>query len=161
MGVIKSKDGDLNLGVAGDGQWRSLCDAIDRADLKHHPEFAADPDRYRNRPLVWETLRPIFATRTTAEWIDLLEEHGVPAGPIYKVDEMFEEPQIQHLGIVQGVTHPARGHIHLVGQPVTLSRTPALIDTPTPDAGEHTDEVLGELGIDTDRIAALKADGVV
>ena len=109
----------------------------------------------------WAVLKPIFAEKTTAEWLQILEAHGVPAGPIYTVDEMFGDPQVRHTGIVQSVDHYARGETQLVGQPINLSRTPAALDTAAPDAGEHSDEVLTGLGISADEIAALREAGVI
>ena len=89
MGVIATKDGFLNLGVGAEGQWKDMCTAIGREDLRDHPDFATMQDRYRNRPACWDALAPVFAEKTTAEWLDIMEAHGVPAGPIYRVDEMF------------------------------------------------------------------------
>ena len=161
MGVIATADGFLNLGVGGEGQWRALCEAIERPDLTDHPDFATMADRYRNRPQCWEALKPIFATRTSAEWLDLLERHGVPAGPIYHIDEMFADEQVHHLGIAQTVSHHARGDVRLIGQPVTLSRTPAALEAAAPDAGAHTDEVLAEFGLDAEEIRRLRESGAV
>ena len=85
----------------------------------------------------------------------------MPAGPIYRMNEVFDDPQVQHLGIAQSVTHSERGEVQLVGQPVDLSRTPASLRTATPEAGEHTDEVLSDYGIDAGRISALRASGAI
>ena len=118
-------------------------------------------DRTTNRAEIWGFLRPIFATKTTTEWIDLLDGCGVPAGPIYTMEEVFDDPQVQHLGMAQSVEHPVRGNVRLVAQPVDLSRTPASIVSATPDAGEHTDEILNEFGISADRIASLRSNGAI
>jgi crotonobetainyl-CoA:carnitine CoA-transferase CaiB-like acyl-CoA transferase len=161
MGVIETKDGFINIAVGGDGQWRSLCDAIGRPELTEDPAYATGQKRLENRPEVWAILRPIFAEKSSAEWLDLLEQIDVPAGPIYKVDEMFEDPQVRHLGIAQSVLHPVRGETRLIGQPLVLSRTPASLDTASPDPGEHTDEILADLGLDQALIAELRAKRVV
>ncbi|MEO1491349.1 MAG: CaiB/BaiF CoA-transferase family protein [Pseudomonadota bacterium] len=161
MGVIATEDGYLNLGVGAEGQWRGLCSAIEREDLADHPDFATMELRYANRPACWAVLEPIFATRTTAAWMDVLEAHSVPAGPIYTVDEVFEDPQVKHSGIVQSVEHHARGKVDLVGQPVTLSRTPAQLSCASPDPGEHSDEVLAEFGFSTGEICALRGADVL
>ncbi len=161
MGVVATKDGHINLGVGGDGQWRSLCDAIGRPDLKGAAEFATADDRYENRAACWAVLKPIFAEKTSAQWIDILEDNGVPAGPIYDVGEMFDDPQVRHLGIAAPVHHHARGNVRVVGQPLVLSRTPASIDTAAPDAGEHTETILKEIGLDDGRIAELRSKGAV
>jgi crotonobetainyl-CoA:carnitine CoA-transferase CaiB-like acyl-CoA transferase len=161
MGVIETKDGFINIAVGGDGQWRSLCDAIGRPEVAEDPAYATMQKRLENRPEVWAILRPVFAEKSSAEWLDLLERIDVPAGPIYKVDEMFEDPQVRHLGIAQSVPHPVRGETRLIGQPLVLSRTPASLDTASPDPGEHTDEILADLGLDQALIAELRAKRVV
>jgi len=159
--VIETSDGFINIAVGGDGQWRDLCIALARPELVDHPDYATVQNRFKSRPAVWALLQPIFAEKTSAEWLDLLEEANVPAGPIYKVDEMFEDPQVRHLGIAQTVNHHARGDVEIIGQPLVLDRTPASIDVAAPDAGEHTDEILQEMGLTEEHIAQLKANGVV
>ncbi|MBI2017292.1 MAG: CoA transferase, partial [Candidatus Rokubacteria bacterium] len=90
-----------------------------------------------------------------------LNAAGVPSGPIYNIKQVFEDPQIQHLGMAQPVRHPERGEILVQGLPATLSRTPGAIRRPAPRHGEHTDEILRELGYSAEDIAALKKDGAV
>ena len=106
-------------------------------------------------------LEAVTATKSSAEWIAILNEAGVPSGPIYHIDETFADPQVKHLGIAQPVEHPILGKIDLVGQAVTLSRTPSALRTATPERGEHTDDVLRELGYDAASIERLRADGVI
>ena len=161
MGVVATSDGHINLGVGGDGHWRALCAALDQPEWAENPDFARMEDRTARRDEVWSLLRPIFATRTSAEWIAILDEHDVPAGPIYRMNEVFDDPQVQHLAMAQTVRHRVRGDIRLVAQPIDLSRTPASLATATPDPGEHTDEVLSEFGITAERIAALRASGAI
>ena len=161
MGVLKTADGYINIGVGGDGQWRALCKALERPDLASSPDYATLADRFRNRPKLMEQLSLIFATRSSADWLERLESVGVPAGPIYKLDEVFADPQVQHLGIAVPCHHPERGDIRIVGQPVELSRTPADIVSMTPELGEHTDQVLRELGYADPDIQRLRAGKVV
>lgn len=161
MGVVATSDGHINLGVGGDGQWQALCTALDQPEWAENLDYARMEDRTARRDEVWSLLRPIFATRTSAEWIAILDEHDVPAGPIYRMNEVFDDPQVQHLAMAQTVRHPVRGDIRLVAQPFDLSRTPASLVTAAPDAGEHTDEVLSEFGITAERIAALRASGAI
>jgi crotonobetainyl-CoA:carnitine CoA-transferase CaiB-like acyl-CoA transferase len=156
MGVLPTSDGFINIGVGGEGQWRSFCKAISREDLIAHVDYATMETRFKNRPGLAHELEPLFKTRTSAHWIALMQEFEVPVGPIYKMDEMFADPQVQHLGIAETVNHPVRGDIELVGQPVTLSRTPARIATAIPEKGAHTDEILGEFGFSATEIADLK-----
>ena len=161
MGVVATSDGHINLGVGGDGQWRALCDALSASEWGSNTAYASMDDRTKHRAEIWGFLRPIFATKTTTDWIELLDTCGVPAGPIYTMEEVFDDPQVQHLGMAQSVEHPVRGNVRLVAQPVDLSRTPASIVTATPDAGEHTDEILNEFGVSAKRIASLRRNGAI
>ena len=161
MGVAETADGYINIGVGGDKQWRSLCEAMDLPDLGGDERYATAEQRAECRAEIWAVLRPVFRQKTSEEWLAALEEHSVPAGPIYRMDEMFADPQVRHLGMAQPVDHHARGRVEIVGQPVTLNRTPARLYAATPEAGEHTDEVLSEIGLSSDEIADLRAADAV
>lgn len=161
MGVLPTKDGFINIGVGGEGQWRNLCVALAREDLAEHPDFVTQEQRFANRPKLKAVLDPIFATETSEFWLKKLEEHHVPAGPIYRMNEVFDDPQVRHLALAQPVFHPVRGDIRLVGEPVTLSRTPASLVSAIPERGEHTDDILAEAGFDSATIAQLKSKQVV
>ena len=161
MGVMKTANGYINIGVGGDGQWRALCKALERADLAACPDYATLADRFRNRPKLMPLLDAIFLTQTSDLWLDKLEAAGVPAGPIYKMDEVFADPQVQELGIAVPCHHETRGDIAIVGQPVTLSRTPPEIVTMTPEAGEHTEEVLRGLNYSDADIQRLRDAKIV
>ena len=106
-------------------------------------------------------LAELFATETSAHWLALLERHGVPCGPIYKMDEVFADPQVRHLNMAEAVTHPELGEIELVAQPLVLSRTPAKMMYPLPAKGAQTDDVLHEAGYDEADIARLRQAQVV
>jgi crotonobetainyl-CoA:carnitine CoA-transferase CaiB-like acyl-CoA transferase len=161
MGVLRSADGHVNVGVGGEGQWKGFCRAITREDLIAHPDYADAKLRFRNRPALMALLAEVFRTRTTADWLERLETEGVPAGPIYRMDEVFSDPQVVHLGMAVPIRHHARGDIRLIAQPLEMSRTPPAIETTAPEAGEHTDEVLAEAGLSPDEIARLRAAGIV
>nr|WP_245263312.1 CaiB/BaiF CoA-transferase family protein [Azorhizobium doebereinerae] len=161
MGVVETADGFINLAVGGDGQWRDLCRAIQRSDLAAHPDYATQPQRLAHREAVWALLTPIFAADTSANWLARLEEVGVPAGPIYRMDEVFEDPQVRHLNVAQSVAHPRLGAVTLVGQPIGLSRTPPAMVAPLSDKGADCDAILAEIGIDAGRIATLRSEGII
>ena len=161
MGVLRTRDGYINIGVGGEGQWAALCRVLDRPDLAANPDFAVQDERFRNRPALMAELATIFALSDSAEWLERLAAEGVPAGPIYKVDEMFADPQVEHLGIARPVQHPELGDIRLVGQPIDMSRTPAAITSPTPDPGAHSDAILRSVGLDDAGIAGLRSEGIV
>ncbi len=152
MGVLETADGYINIGVGGEDQWKNFCKAIERIDLMDHPEFASLQQRFDNRPKLGAVLAPLMKQHSSAHWLGLFERHDVPAGPIYRMDEVFADPQVQHLGIVARVSHPARGEIDLVGQPLALSRTPSAVVSAIPDKGEHTHDVLREAGYAPDEI---------
>jgi len=161
MGVVATADGFINIGVGGDGQWRALCEALERPDLAADADYATGELRLRHRPKLMALLKEIFKTRGSADWLARLEQQGVPAGPIYRLDEVFADPQVAHLGIAAPLAHPVRGTTRVVGEPVTLSRTPARIVSPLPEAGTHTDELLREIGCGADEIARWRAARMV
>jgi crotonobetainyl-CoA:carnitine CoA-transferase CaiB-like acyl-CoA transferase len=146
MGVFATADGFINIGVGGDGQWHALCRSLERPDLDSDPVYATLEGRFRNRPRLTAILIDIFKQKPSADWLAKLENAGVPAGPIYGVDEVFADPQVEHLGMAVPLQHPRRGAIAVVGQPITLSRTPASVVSTLPEAGEHSTEILREAG---------------
>jgi len=159
--AYRTADGYINLGASGDGMWTRLCQAMGRPDLLDRQEFATAPGRAQNRASLNAELDRTLATRTSAEWIAILNEAGVPTGPIYSVDQVFADPQVQHIEAAAGVKHPTLGEIRVVNQAAKLSRTPATMATATPALGEHTDEVLRELGLPDTEIADLRSRRVI
>jgi crotonobetainyl-CoA:carnitine CoA-transferase CaiB-like acyl-CoA transferase len=160
-GVFQTSDGYINIASAGEEIFGRLCKALDNPELAEHPDYKTGRSRSDNRKALNAAIEAVTKTRTSAEWIDRLNKAGVPSGPIYKMNEVFADPQVKHLGIAQTVHHKTLGDIELIGQAVTLSRTPSRLKTASPDAGEHTDAILGELGCSAGDIAALKQKGVV
>jgi crotonobetainyl-CoA:carnitine CoA-transferase CaiB-like acyl-CoA transferase len=156
-----TSDGYLNVGASGDGMWTRLCQAIGRPDLLERPEFQGQPTRAKNRAALNAELNTTLATRPSGAWISILNEAGVPCGPIYNVDQVFADPQVQHIEAAAAVKHPKLGEIRLVNQAAKLSRTPATMATATPELGEHTDEVLRELELTDAQIADLRARRVI
>jgi crotonobetainyl-CoA:carnitine CoA-transferase CaiB-like acyl-CoA transferase len=161
MGVVQTADGYINIGVAGQGQWRAFCDAIGAPDLADHPHYDCQETRLRNRDALKTRLAAIFATKPSRDWLTILEDAHVPAGPIYKMDEVFADPQVQHLGIAVPVADPQRGTVRLVGPPIELSRTPAAVTSLLPPAGADNDEILAELGLARDEIDTLRKEQVI
>ena len=115
----------------------------------------------KNRDILNELIEAITRGKTSAEWIDKLNAEGVPCGPIYKMNEVFADPQVKHLGIARKVHSNVLGDIEVVGQAIELSRTPWSVRTASPELGEHTDAVLAELGYGAADIAALREKKVV
>jgi formyl-CoA transferase len=160
-GVFKTTDGHINIASAGQEMFARFCRAAGLESLLSDAEFSTPKARYKNRDKLNAIMEEVTATQSSAEWIDIMNKAGVPCGPIHRIDEVFADPQVQHLGIVQPVDHPALGRLDLVGQAVTLSRTPSHLRNATPERGEQTDEILGELGYSHDTIARFRRDGVV
>lgn len=161
MGVLPTADGHINIGVGGEAQWADLCRAIGRADLKDHPDYAVQDLRLRHRAELMAELAAIFATRTSHEWIDLLARHNVPAGPIYAMDQVFADPQVEHVQMAAPLAHAQLGDIRLVATPITLSRTPASVRRAAADPGGDSAEILAELGIGTEEREQLRHAGVI
>lgn len=156
-----TQNGAINIAVAGDGIWRKLCDAIDRPDWKDDPRFKTNKDRRDNRVELNDLMAGIVAQKTSGAWVDLLTEAGVPCGPIYKIDDMFADPQVQHLGVAQPLETDPFGATLAMGQPVALTRTPSTLTTAPPTRGQHTAELLEELGIPAAEHDALTQKSVI
>jgi len=159
-GVFKTADGHINVACAGQKIWERFCEAVD-APWNAQPEYATPAARLKNRDALNAEIDKIMMHRTSAEWVDALNEKGVPCGPIYSIDQVFADPQVKHLDIAQNLTKPNGETLTVVGQPVELSRTPSSIAAPPPEIGEHTDEVLKELGYSENEITQLRKGNAV
>lgn len=164
MGVVRTADGFINIAVGGEGQWKVFCPAIGYPELRDDPRYATQDVRLKNRPALNALLAGIFATRPSAEWLVALEDAGVPAGPIYMMNEVFADPQVQHLGMAVRVPKAPGSDgagLTLVGQPVDLSRTPSAFTRLLPDAGADNDDILKTIGLNEDELAALRRERVI
>jgi crotonobetainyl-CoA:carnitine CoA-transferase CaiB-like acyl-CoA transferase len=154
-GVFKTKDGYINLATAGQKTWQRFCEAVGATALMRKPEYQSPEARSKNRDALGAEIDNYLAGQTSAEWVERLNKAGVPCGPIYSIDQVFADPQVQHLGIAQSVTMKDKSKMRLIGQPVGLSRTPSRLATRPPDLGEHTNAILKEFGFNARDIAAL------
>ncbi|SFH64902.1 CaiB/BaiF CoA transferase family protein [Albimonas pacifica] len=161
MGVYPTRDGSMNIAVTGARMWRDFCAVIGRPELADDPRYATGPKRLENREALNALVREITRTRTTEDLRSALEAAAIPCGPIYGIDEVFEDPQVRHLGLVGEVEHPVRGRLKVLNQPLRMSGAEPVLDRPTPEAGQHTVEVLAELGLDAEAIRGLKERKVV
>jgi crotonobetainyl-CoA:carnitine CoA-transferase CaiB-like acyl-CoA transferase len=155
-----TRDGFVNVAVGSEGLWHRFCEALD-LPIASDRRFATNADRVHNRETLVELLGPVFARRTTADWVERLLQAGVPAGPIYRMNEVMEDPQVHHRKMVVEVEHPRAGRVRVNGVPVKFSETPGEVAAPPPILGEHTEAVLRELGVDEAEFAALRHDGVI
>jgi len=161
-GMFQTADGYINVAASGDNLWRRFCEAAGARDLLEDPDFATVASRARNRPALIAHLNEIMRRHPSAYWVELLSKAGVPCGPINTIDQTFADPQVQHLGIAKPISHPKLGPQRVVGQPIHMSRYSQPDELrPTPEQGEHTDEVLLELGYDAAAIARLHESGII
>lgn len=161
MGLFEASDGMFNLGASGEGNWVRLCKLIARPDWLSDPEFANETLRVQHRERLNAELAKIFKSKTVVQWVDALNEVGVPTGPVYTVPQMFEDVQVKHLGVTTSLMTNFGKEMHYITQPVTLERTPSKVVAPAPEWGEHTDEVLAEAGYNAQEIRQFHEDAVV
>ena len=159
--AVRASDGYLALGAANQRAWEQLCVVIGRRDLLAEPRFATNAERTRHQQELADILEEVFATKPVAEWLSDLEQAGVPAGPVYDIEQVYHDPQVLARDMVVDLEHPTAGLTKAIGLPVKLSRTPGQIRRPAPTLGQHTDEVLRELGLSPEAILALRERQVV
>ena len=160
-GVFKTADGHINIAAAGDIIWERLCKVLELPDMAVNPDFASAADRSENRDAVNAEIEKRTVGKTSAEWIDLLNEAGIPCGPIYFIDQVFDDEQVKHIGMKHLVEHPELGKFNVLGQAITMSHHKPRTGVATPMRGQHTDEVLTELGFGAEEIADLRNREVI
>ncbi|MFZ0104981.1 MAG: CaiB/BaiF CoA-transferase family protein [Pseudolabrys sp.] len=156
-GVFKTSDGYLNIAVAGAVIWERFCSAVGRPEWVTSADYKTGKLRLQNRDTLNAEIDKVTATKSSAQWVEIFNKVGVPCGPIYSIDQVFADPQVQHLGIAQESARSDGSRLGLVGQPFKLSRTPSKIAARPPNLSEHTDEVLKEFGFAEKDIAELRA----
>lgn len=161
MGCFESSDGYVNIAGPSGRLLTAFCDAVGLPDLPDDPRFDTTAKRTRHREELNDLVSERLRTRTTREWVEILNEAGVPCGPVYRVDEVFADPQVRHLGLTQSVEHPDLGQLALVRNAVDMATTAPTVRTPTPDPGDHTAAILDELGLTDDEITELRRAGAI
>lgn len=159
--VFPTEDGWIAIGAANQRNWERLASALNRPDLLHNPLFTTNSDRMAHLPTLVETLTATLKMRKTEEWLQLLEEAGVPSGPVLSLDQVYQHPQIRARQMDIGIQHPIAGHVHAIGFPVKYSGTPGQIYRPAPVLGQHTSQILESLGISPEEYHQLEASGVI
>ena len=160
MGCFASADGYVNIGAAGGRLLDNLCHVIGLPGIPGDPRFDSSANRSANRAELNALIAERLRARTTAEWVEALNQAGVPCGPVYRMDEVFADPQVEHLAMTEPVQHPALGRLDILRNAVRMTGAPATVRTPSPDAGDHTAEVLAELGYPQAEIDRLREQGV-
>lgn len=158
--AVEARDRQLVVAVGNDQQFQRFCDLLGLPDLAHDPRFATNPARVANRAALLAIIAPVLRTREADEWIALLWERGIPGGPINSVDRVFQDPQVRHREMVQEMDHPTAGKVAQVGIPIKFSETPGALRRHPPLLGEHTADVLAELGFSETEMVGLMASGV-
>lgn len=158
---MPSADGYFILAVGNDGQFRRFCQVAGHEDWADDPRFATNRDRVANREALHALIEPMTRQRASSEWLKELEAVGVPCGPINDVGQAFDEPTAKARGLKETVQHAFAGPLQIAGSPLWLDGAHLGARLAPPVLGQHTDEILGELGLDADRIAALRQSGAV
>jgi formyl-CoA transferase/CoA:oxalate CoA-transferase len=159
--VFKAQDKYIILAVGTEKLWASFCDALELDHLKNDPRFATNPDRNKNREELVALLDGLFATQPADVWIDKLKTTGIPVGPINTIAETLAHPQHRARNFIVELEHPVIGMVKSMGNPVRMSATPASYRLAPPTLGQHTDEILTDLGYSAATVTALHQQDVV
>ena len=160
-GVFKTLDGSINLAVAGETIWKRFAEAIDKEQWLQMEEFKDAKSRLKNRDYLNQLIEEVTVTKTSNEWVEMLEKVGVPCGPINSIDKVFDDPQVKHLGIAQEIETIPFGDTKLVGQPFNLSRSSSSMKRRPPEKGEHNEDVFGDLGFSAEELDNLKKKNII
>ncbi|MDI6772612.1 MAG: CoA transferase [bacterium] len=159
--AFRTRDGYVNVAVGSEAIWGRFVVAMGAPEMADDPRFRANPDRVAHREALIARLEELFAARATADWVAVLEEAGVPCGPIYLLSDLFSDPQVHQRAMVVEMDHPRAGRIRQTGVPVKLSATPGRIVSPPPVLGEHTAAILAELGYDAEAVEGMRRAGAI
>ena len=160
-GVFKTLDGSINLAVAGETIWKRFVEAIDKEQWLQMEEFKDAKSRLKNRDHLNQLIEEVTITKTSNEWVEMLEKVGVPCGPINSIDKVFDDPQVKHLSIAQEIETIPFGYTKLVGQPFNLSRSSSSMKRRPPEKGEHNEDVFGDLGFSAEELDDLKEKNII
>jgi len=160
-GVFRTSDGYINIACSGDVMWERLCEVLGAAELFDDPDYADGAARLTNRDALNAAIESYTVKRESNELVETMNTAGVPCGPIYSIDEVFADPQVQHLGMNRTVEHVTLGPMDVVGNAIVMDGAPAMTYSATPERGQHTDEVLAEFGYSESEIRALSEGGVI
>jgi crotonobetainyl-CoA:carnitine CoA-transferase CaiB-like acyl-CoA transferase len=161
MGAFPTADGHVNIAPIGEAMWRRLCGVLGHPEWAEDPRFADPPARSRNRHALAEAIAAVTRQRTAAHWVEALNAVEIACGPVYTMDQVFSDPQVQHLGMAETVEHPRLGPIGLVAQPIRMSRSEGHVRTAAPDLGAQSEAILNAFGFDARAVADLREKRVI
>ncbi len=161
QGVFETSDGHINIAAAGQTIWKRLCAALDADELASNPDYETVPLRLKNRDTLGAEITKRTKLKSSAYWIEMLAEAGVPCGPIYSIDQVFGDDHVKQLGVTAVVESDAIGPIEIATQAIGINRTPSHIAAAAPERGEHSEEILEQFGYSADEIAAFRSRNVV
>ena len=156
-----TRDGHINIGAAGEVIWSRLCEVLDAMEWVSDPRFDANAKRSQNRAELHALISERTKRKSSAEWLAIFADAGVPSGPINDMAGLFADPQVQHLGIAEAIDTPTFGETRMLAQPMVLSRTPSRLAVAPPERGQQTDEILAALGMSDEEIKGLRARHIV
>jgi crotonobetainyl-CoA:carnitine CoA-transferase CaiB-like acyl-CoA transferase len=167
--AFKTRDGYINIATTGGKMWERFCQALGAPDMTQNPDYQTAGARLKHRDALNAEIETYLQKRDSADWVEHFNDAGVPCGPIYSIDKVFADPQVKHLNMAQKVggkgksksKSKSNSKLTLVGQPISLSRTPSHLAAPPPALGEHTDAILKEFGFSKREIKALHKAGAV
>ncbi|MEX2451780.1 MAG: CoA transferase [Rhodospirillales bacterium] len=160
-GIVKTRDGYINLASSGAAMWKKLCALMAFDDWADNPDFADTKGRFKNREKIFARLDETMKDQDSTYWIEKLNDAGIPAGPIYSIDQTFADPQVRQLGMSQSVVSQALGEINLVAQPINMNKSSSTLKVSAPERGEHTDEILKDLGLSSGEIDDLRTRTII
>jgi formyl-CoA transferase len=160
-GVFETKDGYINIAATGQVIWERFCKAMNAEKLINDPRYSSGAARSENRDALNAEINQRTKAKDSETWIEYFNEAGVPAGAINSIDQVFADPQVQHLGMAEKLHSEAIGDIELVAQAVKLHRTPSTLAVAPPERGEHTDEILTSIGYNADEISEMRKKNVI
>ena len=161
MGVFPTADKPINIAASSPKLFEVFCRAVGKPEWLEVPEWKTPAGRSKDRARVNAAVSEVTKTKPSEHWIDLLEEVGIPCGPINDIAGVFADPQVQHLEMAMPIKHRRRGDTHIVSTPVNIEGLESGVRRDVPDLGEHSREILAEAGLSAEEIDALKARGAI
>lgn len=161
MGMYETADGHMNLAAPWGRIWTALCGVLERPDLADDPRFSGPIERAKHRDALNEEITAALRARTTAEWVEAMNQVGIPSGPVNDIAQTFADPQVRHLGVATPVTHPIVGAIEILRNATHLEGVSSEIRRPAPLPGEHSIEILREFGLHDEEIDSLRASEII